>query len=167
VASCCECGDEPSGSCATELVIPFRLPFLVPSSCSSVLYFHSTPFPPFIAFLCCSSFILFDSIRISLLFSLFYNLSVFSQFTFYLSALFCFRQASFLSSKLVSVFLAFFSPFSHSVCLYTLPSSASFLCSFRPSNFACLPFIRYIQDSFTAFFPYICLLIFYFLPFPP
>jgi hypothetical protein len=22
VAGCCECGDEPSGSCATELVIP-------------------------------------------------------------------------------------------------------------------------------------------------
>jgi hypothetical protein len=22
VASCCECGDEPSGSCATELVMP-------------------------------------------------------------------------------------------------------------------------------------------------
>jgi hypothetical protein len=25
VAGCCECGDEPSGSCATELVIPTGL----------------------------------------------------------------------------------------------------------------------------------------------
>jgi hypothetical protein len=25
VASCCECGDEPSGSCATELVILYQV----------------------------------------------------------------------------------------------------------------------------------------------
>jgi hypothetical protein len=30
VASCCECGDEPSGSCATELVLPLtRLVLIV------------------------------------------------------------------------------------------------------------------------------------------
>jgi hypothetical protein len=30
VAGCCECGDEPSGSCATELVISGNLPAELP-----------------------------------------------------------------------------------------------------------------------------------------
>jgi hypothetical protein len=29
VAGCCECGDEPSGSCATELVEVQRMHFLI------------------------------------------------------------------------------------------------------------------------------------------
>jgi hypothetical protein len=58
VAGCCECGDEPSGSCASELV---SLPFFV----SSVFVFRSYilhfPFP---SFLPC-----FHSVALSYLFS--------------------------------------------------------------------------------------------------
>jgi hypothetical protein len=32
VTSCCECGDEPSGSCATELVIPWCCHFHLKST---------------------------------------------------------------------------------------------------------------------------------------
>jgi hypothetical protein len=69
VAGCCECGDEPSGSCATELVIKpciylfmcTRVEFNFFFPCNSVFIYHFRYcLFNFFRFCRCSTFALFD-----------------------------------------------------------------------------------------------------------
>jgi hypothetical protein len=50
VAGCCECGDEPSGSCATELVILIKECMQLNIILISTKCLHKTPSEPYTVF---------------------------------------------------------------------------------------------------------------------